>query len=167
MRHREILTIEPDDVVGLIHEAVAARGEEWAYPDTSQCRYVYYRNDYQWAVDEAEYTGAKPDAAKMIEYFGDDNGAPACLVGYVLNLINPGLLYLAVEGNHNEDSVAGWMGYESGKDFVAQVGETEYVFPVDVIDLLQTAQAVQDSGQTWGSAETRVVQRIEAARGEV
>ena len=160
MRHREILTIEPDDVVTLIHEAVQARGEDWVYPDTSQCRYVYFREDY--APEGYDVT---KDGQKMLEYFGDDDGQPACLVGYVLNALNPKFIDVIVNDGKNEDSVEGWM-QESETPFSVQIGETEYVFPPAVTYLLQAAQSAQDSGQTWGSAETRVIQIIEAKRGE-
>jgi hypothetical protein len=134
----------------MIHGAVVERGEDWVYPDTGQCRYVYHPEDF----DRWEDNELTAEEQQMVAYFGTEGKKPACLVGLALITMNEAFLpWLDL---HNEDSVDGIMGSDEG-GFSVTIEGVNYHFTANARRILQAAQSSQDVGRTWGEAEERAL----------
>jgi hypothetical protein len=140
--------IDVPKALELIEAAVKERGEDWVYPDTGQCRYIYNPEDYDQHFGDEEYELSQDELA-MVAYFGEEQ-APACLVGLVMHTLDE--RFDQVMLIQNDNSVDGWMG---DGPYVQTFESVEYEFSHDTIRLLAAAQSAQDSGNPWGEALSR------------
>lgn len=131
-----------DAVSEALHAAVAAKGEEYVYPNLGECRY-------------AEHAG--------------DSIAPSCIVGYVVDALDHDLLenwaeYEDVVGEGFEISEATFTEEYDYEEILDENGDYLHsgepqrgrrAIDVDAttLDALQVAQSLQDEGKPWGDAE--------------
>lgn len=131
------MEITYEDAVLLLKQIVADRGEDWVYPDFSECREC---SDLRREGEDAYCSWHTSEGCR---YF-TEQGQPACIVGeFFSRTLQPeDLNRFHLEGRTVIDALQ--------------------FLPMEVDEqtrsLLLTAQQSQDTGHTWGNALTRAIE---------
>lgn len=132
------MRIDYEDAVLLLKQIVADRGEDWVYPDFSECREC---SDLRRENGEDAYCGWHTNEG--CRYFTDE-GQPACIVGEFISR--------TVEPEHiNRFYIEGRIAPEAISLMPLEIDE-------QTMELLHRAQQRQDLGDSWGDALTIAIQ---------